>query len=163
NILKGLDFEEAVLSWGGAAFLWWGRDSFVVRHERLAWRSPLLVLCTSFVGILVATAGLVWVGSGERADRIQVLINTLDLSGWTQTTVVFRDDLTWVPVTIGLAGLVSIIAAGYVFFRPLPAPDQLPDGAAHETACGLVRAHGRDTLDFFKLRRDVHYFFGSDG
>ena len=32
NVLKGLDVEEALLSWAGAAFLWWGRDAFVVRH-----------------------------------------------------------------------------------------------------------------------------------
>ena len=33
----------------------------------------------------------------------------------------------------------------------------------HDAACDLVRPHGRDTLDFFKLRRDLHYLFGSDG
>ena len=163
NVLKGLDVEEAVLSWAGAAFLWWGRDSFVVRHDRLAWRSPLLVVAATFVGVLLATAGLVWIGSGGRATRTQVVLNTLGLIGWTHATVAFHDELTWVPLAVGLTGLAAIVAAGYLFFRPLRAPRNLPDSATHDAAFDLVRAHGRDTLDFFKLRRDLHYLFGSDG
>ena len=162
NVLKGLDVEEAVLSWAGAAFLWWGRDSFVVRHERLGWRSPLL-FANTFLGVLLATAGLVWIGSGGSASRTQVVLDTLDLVGWTHASVAFHDELTWVPIAVGIAGLAAIVAAGYLFFRPLRAPRRLPDSTAHDAACDLVRAHGRDTLDFFKLRRDLHYLFGSDG
>src|SRR5262249_43247189 len=44
----------------------------------------------------------------------------------------------------------------------LPPPRQLPDSEAHGAACALVRAHGRDTLSFFKLRRDLHYLFSAD-
>ncbi len=162
NVLKGLDFEEAALSWAGAAFLWWGRESFVVRHERLGWRSPLLFVA-GLVGVLLTTAGLVWIGSGGSTSRTQVVLDTLELVGWTHATVAFHDEMTWVPLAVGVTGLLAIVAAGYMFFRPLPAPRRLPDGAAHEAACDLVRAHGRDTLDFFKLRRDLHYLFASDG
>ena len=34
---------------------------------------------------------------------------------------------------------------------------------ARAAAAELVRAHGTDTLSFFKLRADEHYFFGDDG
>lgn len=162
NVLKGLDVEEAALSWAGAAFLLWGRDSFVVRHERLGWRSPTLFAAT-FLGVLLTTAGFVWIGSGGSASRMQVVLDTLDLVGWTHATVAFHDELTWVPIAVGMAGLAAIVATGYLFFRPLPAPRRLPDSAAHDAACDLVRTHGRDTLDFFKLRRDLHYLFASDG
>jgi lysyl-tRNA synthetase, class II len=162
NVLKGLDVEEAVLSWAGAAFLWWGQDAFVVRHERLGWRSPMLFAAT-LLGVLLATAGLVWIGSGGTASPTQVVLDTFDLVGWSHATVAFQDELTWVPFAVGMAGLAAIVAAGLLFFRPLPAPRRLPDAAAHDAACELVRAHGRDTLDFFKLRRDLHYLFGSDG
>ena len=162
NLLKGLDFEEAALSWGSAAFLWWGRDAFVVRHERLGWRSPLLFAAT-LCGALLTTAGLVWMGSGGSANRMQVVLDTLDLVGWSHAPVAFHDELTWVPFAVGMAGLAAIVAAGWLYFRPLSAPRHLPDGAMHDAACDLVRAHGRDTLDFFKLRRDLHYLFGSDG
>jgi lysyl-tRNA synthetase class 2 len=161
NVLKGLDVEEAMLSWAGAAFLWWGRDSFVVRHERLGWRSPVLFVGT-LLGVLLTAAGLVWMGSGGSASWTQVVVDTFDLLGWSHATVAFQDELTWVPLAVGFAGLAAIVAAGFLFFRPLPAPRHLPDSAAHDAACDLVRAHGRDTLDFFKLRRDLHYLFGSD-
>lgn len=163
NLVKGLDFEEAVLSWAGAAFLWWGRESFVVRHERLAWRSPLLTAAAAtFVGVTLGTAGLVWLESGERASFTQVVLDTLDLLGWTQPTVVFGDWLGWVPIMVGMIGATAIVLAGYVFFRPLTVPRHLPDEAMHGAACDLVRAHGNDTLAFFKLRRDLHYLFSTD-
>ena len=163
NVLKGLDVEEALLTWAGAAFLWWGRDSFVVRHERLGWRSPVLLVAVSFVAALVATTALVWIASGERAGRSQLALDTFDLVGWTPAPIAFHDELTWVPLAVGMTFLAMIVAAGYVFFRPLAAPRCLPDSATHAAACDLVRAHGRDTLDFFKLRRDLHYLFSSDG
>jgi lysyl-tRNA synthetase class 2 len=163
NVFKGLDLEEAALSWGGAALLWWGRDSFVVRHDRLEWRSPLLLLVAALSGVVLVAASLVWVGSGGGASPMQVVLNTLDLFGWTGGSVVFHDDLTWVPVSVGVVGLTAIVAAGYLLFRPLPAPRQLPDSATHHAAYDLIRTHGSDTLAFFKLRRDVHYLFSRDG
>ena len=50
-----------------------------------------------------------------------------------------------------------------MIFRPLAAPRSLPDPAARGLAARLVRAHGTDTLSFFKLRADKQYFFSSDG
>jgi lysyl-tRNA synthetase class 2 len=50
----------------------------------------------------------------------------------------------------------------YVIFRPLAAPASLPGPAARRAAADLVRAHGTDTLSFFKLRTDKHYFFSAD-
>ncbi|MGA8217984.1 MAG: hypothetical protein WB771_05420, partial [Solirubrobacterales bacterium] len=37
NLLKGLDVEEALASWGLAALLIWGRDAFRVRHADTGW------------------------------------------------------------------------------------------------------------------------------
>jgi lysyl-tRNA synthetase, class II len=162
NVFKGLDFEEALLSLSGAAFLWWGRDSFVVRHERLGWRSPFVVLAFAFVGVLVMGAALVWLGSARAASPTQVGMNTLDLLGWTHGSVAFQDELRWVPIAVGLVELGAIVVGGYLFFRPLQAPKRLPGSAAHSAACELVRAHGSDTLAFFKLRRDLHYLFSED-
>jgi lysyl-tRNA synthetase class 2 len=34
NLVKGLDYEEAVISWGLAAFLFWGRSAFYVERNR---------------------------------------------------------------------------------------------------------------------------------
>jgi len=162
NLFKGLDFEEALLSWAGAAFLWWGRDSFVVRHERLDWRSPLLLVGAGLLAVAAFAAALVWLASGGTASPSQVVLDTLDLFGWTRSSVPFADDVSWVPIAVGVSGLAAIVVGGQFFFRPLPPPRQLPDCATHNAACELVRAHGSDTLSFFKLRRDVHYLFSPD-
>jgi lysyl-tRNA synthetase, class II len=162
NVFKGLDFEEALLSWAGAAFLWWGRDSFVVRHERLEWRSPLLLVCAWVLAVAAFAASLVWLASGRTATSGEVAMNTLDLLGWRRSSVPFGDELSWVPILVGATALGAIVIAAYHFFRPLPPPRTLPDRATHTAACALVRAHGSDTLSFFKLRRDLHYLFSPD-
>src|SRR5439155_2161931 len=46
--------------------------------------------------------------------------------------------------------------------RPPTGPRLLPDAATRATAVDLVRRHGSDTLAYFKLRRDKHYFFSPD-
>src|SRR5436305_1055189 len=33
NLVKGLDWEEALVSWGVAGLLWWGRDAFYAVHS----------------------------------------------------------------------------------------------------------------------------------
>ncbi|MFL5861513.1 MAG: hypothetical protein ACJ780_12135 [Solirubrobacteraceae bacterium] len=49
-----------------------------------------------------------------------------------------------------------------VVFRLLAAPASLPGRAARRAAAELVRAHDPDTLSFFKLRVDRHYFSAPD-
>ena len=49
-----------------------------------------------------------------------------------------------------------------MIFRPLAGPRRLPDDRSREAAAEIVRAHGDDTLSFFKLRADQHYFFNAE-
>ena len=67
------------------------------------------------------------------------------------------------PDGVQLTAVATLLAAAYVIFRPLAAPGALPGPGVRAAAADLVRAHGRDTLSFFKLRRDKHYFFAADG
>ena len=39
NLVKGLDFEEALWSFAAATLLWWGRGAFHVRHDPVSLRS----------------------------------------------------------------------------------------------------------------------------
>ena len=50
----------------------------------------------------------------------------------------------------------------YVIFRPLTVSRTPASPAARQVASDLVRAHGADTLAFFKLRADGHYIFSED-
>ncbi len=66
------------------------------------------------------------------------------------------------PDGVQLTAVATLLASAYVVFRPLAAPRALPDAGARTAAAHLVRSHGHDTLSFFKLRTDKHYFFAAD-
>jgi lysyl-tRNA synthetase class 2 len=160
ELFKGLDFEEALLSWGAAALLWWGRASFYVRHERLRPRSPAVVATVVLAAIAAIAGIMIWVATG--ADDGVVLRELGSRMTWTRGSMQLQDELGWVPAALGGLTLAAIVTLAYVLFRPLGPPRTLPDGDARRKAAELVRRHGRDTLAFFKLRSDVHYCFSSD-
>jgi len=129
DLLKGLDFEETLITWVTAAVLLCGRRSFTVRHDPITpasaiWRAPLLLGGGAAIAVLAAWA--------SQPDGVQAV------------------------------ALVTLLSMTYVVFRPLAAPRGLPGPVARAAAAELVRAHGRDTLSFFKLRSDKQYFFAAD-
>jgi len=162
NVLKGLDVEEALLSWLGAALLWWGRDAFVVRPGKLRTRSLALLAGVTSACVALA-AELVWIAAGGAATPDTVAKQTLDLFTWTDGTVAFQDEMGSVPILIGIVTALVIVAAGAILFRPLALSGELPDESQRAEALELVRTFGSDTLAFFKLRRDLQYLFTDDG
>ncbi len=138
ELLKGLDFEEAMLSWAAAGLLWWGRDSFYVRHRPLTRLSPALA----------ALAALAVISGSVLA--------------WTAASTELHDELGWGPIAVRAIGVAAILALTWLLFRPLGPPEELPDSGQRRDALELVRSHGRDTLAFFKLRGDVCYHFAQD-
>jgi lysyl-tRNA synthetase class 2 len=162
SLLKGLDFEEALLSFAAAAALWWGREAFCVRHEALRRQRALRGFAALAAGAFVAASLAVWLLAARGAGPLTVAHDTLDLLVWTKGSLGFGDELAWIPAALGLLGLAAIVGGAALLFRPLAPSRDLPAAVEREAAFSLVRSHGRDTLAFFKLRRDVHYFFSSD-
>jgi lysyl-tRNA synthetase class 2 len=159
DLAKGLDFEEALLSWTGAALLWGGRGTFAVEHGRLRdLRLPAAAIALSAASVSL----LVWLASG-RGDDGFVLHETVALFSFTDGSMAFRDELGWVPGSVGALTLALIVVGGWFFVRPRCASRALPDERARRTALELVQAHGTDTLAFFKLRHDLQYLFTHDG
>jgi lysyl-tRNA synthetase class 2 len=170
DLLKGLDFEETAITWLTAAALVSARDAFRVEHDRITgrsvlWRVPLL-------GVLgVARAGgAAWATQGHPSFS-RVARETGDLLAWRETGPLnFHRNLVhfhhhafaWVPLSVHLLEIGTILAMAYVLFRPLRAPKSLPGPGARQAAADLVRAHGSDTLSFFKLRADKQYLFSAD-
>ena len=94
NLLKGLDVEEAVVSWAFAALLWWGRDAFCVRHD---------------------------VGSLRGAfARVAVLMTVSALTALTAVTVA-SGGADWLPAGLALLAGFTLAAAAAALFRPLSA------------------------------------------
>jgi lysyl-tRNA synthetase class 2 len=161
NLLKGLDFEEALISWAGAALLWWGRDAFHVRHDPLR-RTALLLPAALYALAGALAVGVVWATAPIHPGLDLVGRETADLLAWREGPVSFRDDMVIFPLLVGGLSLAGVVAAVYVLFRPLSALAGSPDARERRAAVQLVRAHGADTLDYFKLRTDLHYLFSPD-
>ncbi len=167
NLLKGLDYEEALLDWATAAGLYAGRGSFKVVNEPITlrsavWRVPLL----GFAGIALVTL-VDWAthGGTRFRDALQesgalLRFHRGPLSFEAHTVLHHRFE--WVPLTVHFVEIGTLVAIAYVVFRPIAAPKSLPGPAVRRFAAEIVRAHGRDTLSFFKLRADKHYFFNAD-
>jgi lysyl-tRNA synthetase class 2 len=167
DLLKGLDFEETAISWATAALLFSGGAGFRVRHDPVTlrsavWRVPLL----GIIGLSV-TAVAAWVSRGHPSWST-VVRETGDLLLWQsgplhfERHVAFHHAFAWIPLGVHLIELGTLLAIAYVIFRPLATPRALPGPGARAAAAELVRAHGTDTLSFFKLRADKHYFFSAD-
>src|SRR5207247_10136090 len=88
NLLKGLDFEEAALSWAGAALLWWGRDAFHVRHDSLR-RTALFVPAALYVAGAALAVGIVWVTAPAHPALRPIGSETADLLAWRDAPMSF--------------------------------------------------------------------------
>jgi lysyl-tRNA synthetase class 2 len=157
DLLKGLDFEETILTWGVAVALIVSRDAFTVRHDpstlrSAVWRVPVLAV----VGLAVAMVA-VWTGS--HAAFANVATETFDLLRYQPGPMHFHHHI---PIGVHMLEIGTLLMVAYVIFRPLAAPRTPPSPAARRVASDLVRAHGADTLAFFKLRADGHYIFSED-
>jgi lysyl-tRNA synthetase class 2 len=170
DLLKGLDFEETAITWLTAAALVSARDAFRVEHDRITgrsalWRVPLLGIC----GVALAAIAA-WATQGHPSFG-RVTRETGDLLLWRETGPLnFRHNLVqfhhhyfaWVPLGVHFVEIGAFLAIAYVLFRPLRASRELPGPGARQAAADLVRAHGSDTLSFFKLRADKKYMFSAD-
>jgi lysyl-tRNA synthetase class 2 len=167
DMLKGFDFEETVVTWALAGVLILGHRAFNVRHDPITlrsavWRVPALGL----LGLIIAAVAT-WASQGHPSVS-SVVRETGDLlrgvSGPIQfhTHAAFHHHFSWIPLSVHMLEIGTLLAMAYVIFRPLAAPRSLPTEAARQAAASLVRAYGRDTLSFFKLRADKHYLFSQD-
>jgi lysyl-tRNA synthetase class 2 len=157
NLLKGLDFEETILTWGVAVVLVLSRDAFTVRHDphtlrSAVWRVPLLAL----IGVAIAMVA-VWAGS--HASSGTVATATFDLLRYQPGPIHFHHHI---PIGVHALEIGTLLMVAYVVFRPLAVSRSPASPAARQVAADLVRAHGDDTLAFFKLRSDGNYIFGED-
>jgi lysyl-tRNA synthetase, class II len=167
DLLKGLDFEETAITWATAAVVFAGREEFCVRHDPITlrsavWRVPLL----GTIGVSVAAIAA-WASQGH-PSWAKVARETGDLLLWQngplhfERHLAFHHPFAWIPLGVHLVEIGTLLAIAYVIFRPLATPRALPGPVARAAAAELVRTHGTDTLSFFKLRGDKHYFFSSD-
>jgi lysyl-tRNA synthetase class 2 len=169
NLLKGLDFEEAAVGWAVAALLYGGRAQFNVEHEPITlrsavWRVPLIAsVCVGLVAIAS------WADHGTLKFGGKLLRESSALLRFkpgqahfeTHTAGAFGHEIhfAWIPLGVHFMEIGALLLIAYVIFRPLAAPQCWPTASVRRLAVEVVREHGQDTLSFFKLRPDKHYYF----
>ena len=160
--MKGLDVEEAAGSFAVAGLLWLGRSSFCVQPDPASLRTALRRVPCSPLSSFLLCAFAVWLAAPATASLAAVVRETFDSLFWQSGPFAFRDELDFLDEAVGVAGILTLASCAYLLFRPLAAPRSLPSGEMRRTARELVTRHGRDTLAYFKLRRDQHYLFSPD-
>ena len=134
HILKGLDFEETLVSLMLLAALWYWRDEFVARGDpKTRWPFWQAIIGLAAIGVLMYLRWSDHVGYSERLEDALIVV----------------------------AALLATRAL-YFWLRPFAqrARSSPEERAAAEE---LVRAEGHDSLCYFALRRDKSYFFSPSG
>ena len=165
NLVKGLDVEEALLSWGLAACLWAARPAFYVETPRNAVRMTI-TRSIPMAGLAMAVAvTAVWFarGSAHPALGIGGVIDeaVMLLVGGTGRAH-FTEHYTWLPGALAALGLLTLITILHPLFQRLRTPIGVPAAGALGRAHAVLRAHGSGTLGFFSLRADHQFLFSPD-
>lgn len=163
NLLKGLDVEAAALSLGLAGLLWWSRSAFYVGSEPFRRSSRVRQAALGLIALGSVAVASTWAAVPRGTSMPAVVQETLALLTWSSGPLALREDLGWLPIGLGLMSLVAIFGAASILFRRHPVDHDSTGHHSRRAALSLIRAHGRDTLAFFKLRRDADLFFSRDG
>jgi len=167
HLLKGIDYEEAVIALSVMVWLFTEGEAFYARPDAPSVRQGLLVLLSAFtVTLAYGTAGF-WL-----LDRHFSMNFGLGMA-IRQTTVMFTQfyDPGLVPVTrFGrqFAGSIYVVAAatlGYALIMLLrPVVNRHPASAAeHRRARAIVEAYGSSSLAAMMLLPDKSYWFSGGG
>jgi lysyl-tRNA synthetase class 2 len=162
NLLKGLDIEEALLSWLLATLLVWGREAFVVQHDDSNWGTIAARLALLFGALAGAVAtgvvvALAWTSPALPPSHIPDQV--LALLTFSGAPTAYHDPFDWLPAGVGFTTVGVLIVSAYLVFKPLAASRTAPEARVRHAAGLIVSSHGTDSLSFFKLRLDNHYFF----
>lgn len=167
HVVKGLDYEEAIVALAVMFWLLTERASFYARADAPSIRQGLRVLAGAFaITLAYGTAGF-WL-----LDR-HFSVNFALLPAIRQTIAMFTQfyDPGLQPVTgFGryFAGSIYVVGAATFGFAILmllrPAVVRQPATAAErERAARIVRRYGRSSIAAMALLPDKHYWFSAGG
>lgn len=172
NLLKGIDFEEAMLCFFVAWLLWRARRDFVVGGlpiswgkavEHTVWFAGLSVLYAEFGALLLGRHVKVLATIGDTTHLMPFPLAAF-LGLWTDSPCVayYGPDAWWFHHSLHALALVGALYAVVRMLRPLISakPATIDE---RRRARDLVLQFGTDTLSYFHLRADRSYIFAEDG
>ena len=166
HVVKGLDFEEALVAAAIGLYLLANRRHFRVRADDWSVTRGLAVLVGGGIASVTAAVVTIKLMPGHRHREltwIQAIEAGIErMVGVTTVPVGARLDQFLVPVMVSIAvGLVAY--AGWVVFGPVVAKRlAAPEEADADRARQIVATSGGDTLAYFALRDDKRWYFHGD-
>lgn len=161
HLLRGLQFEPAVVDLLIGGLLWWRRAAFPVRASAATLRRAAVLAGSGAVVAIVAATGFVLTVGGHQHAGESARAVVERLAGDDQAPLPAG---TFVTPALTSAGLALLITVGWLVLSPrLPAPrGRAAHLADRERARGIVAAYGGDTLAYFALRDDKQWLFSGD-
>jgi phosphatidylglycerol lysyltransferase len=168
HLAKGLDYEEAALSLALMAVLFLARKNFRVKSSLPDLRSTLVPLAIALpLTLLYGTLGF-WL----LEDRdFGISFSLVDGIRRTLAALAFSQDPSLIPLTrfaawfldsLDVISVAAIVFVLYSLFRPVfYRLKTLPE--EREAAARILDAHGRSSLDLFKLAPDKTFYFSTSG
>ena len=167
HLVKGLDFEEALVSLGLALWLWFLRPKFYARSDRPSIQQGLVVLVMALVfSLAYGTIGFYLL---DRHYSVNFDLN----SAARQTLVMFTqfynpglEPITsygrYFAASIYIVGFVTLGYAALMFVKPvlLRKPSTATERLRGEK---IVEAYGRSSLARLVLFDDKAYYFSPGG
>jgi phosphatidylglycerol lysyltransferase len=168
HLTKGLDYEEAASSLAVMGVLFLARKNFRVKSGIPDVRSALVRLATALgTALLYGTVGF-WlldkrdfgidftIADGIRRTLAALTFNTdPGLVARTRFAAWFLDSLDLITVTVIVYVLYSLFRPVFYRLRTVP--------LERSRAAEILEAHGRSSLDPFKLARDKAFYFSPSG
>jgi len=168
HLTKGVDYEEATLTVALLVLLAATRSRFTVRSRAIDWRDATLRAGLAVtLAIAYGVAGFWLLDPREFGANFhwgQALQNTLQLlalAGSPQLTP-HTHYAEWFLRSFYLITLTAFLYMAFTLFRPALYRFRIHPREM-ERAGRILAAHGRGSLDFFKVRPDKSFFFSSDG
>jgi lysylphosphatidylglycerol synthetase-like protein (DUF2156 family) len=166
HLLKGIDFEETVVSLAVLGFLLVNRSSFAARSDRPSLRWAFATLCIgALLAVAVAVAAVEVTMALDRDTTALPFFRAVEAVGGRLVAAHLvplprRLDLFITPaltaVTFGVVTAVLYLASRPVVARHGPPEDEV--GRARHS----VGRWGHGTLDYFALRSDKSFFFSGE-
>ena len=163
DLLKGLDIEEALISWSLAGLLVFGRHAFCVRSDHEGPSTVLSYVLGMIAGALTLAVLALVISVPWETEPLGgpwgTVRRALALLSLTTSPGGISGPFVWVPWALELMGVMTLGLIMAKLFRRPALEQEVTDRKA---LLALLRSHGSDTLSFFKLRRDVDHLFSED-
>ncbi|MBD2089219.1 bifunctional lysylphosphatidylglycerol flippase/synthetase MprF [Microcoleus sp. FACHB-1515] len=167
HLLKGLDYEEGLLSAMLLVQLWWMRDLFTAQSDRPSIAQGI----RAFIAALLFTLAYGTIGFYLLDRQYSINFSLTDAIGQTLAMFFTDDQAGLQPTTrfgrffadsIYIIGTVTIAYAVLMILRPVLVRSQ-PTVTERQRVQAIVEQYGRSSLARFLLFDDKAYYFSPSG